>query len=1013
MKLRLAVGTALFGGALASLLLAACGAEPEGGVPPSPAAPGEQVQAAEPAEEAATPAPAMPTSQPARRLRANGLPVGVKPYRGVDSPRRTNVAAQCNNPKLSYFSGPIVMSPVIVPVFWSSHVNAALTAPTTGIAQFFADVTQSTTYWPWLTEYDTVGLTGGSEQSILPGSATAGVTLVPSRCASTTNCTVTDAEVQTELTNQINAKVLPAPTLDCTGNVQTIYMIEFPPNVTVQGPGIGDSCVQFCAYHNTGTYGTNAVPLIYGVLADEFTGTCKTGCGTNATALENATSTASHELVEAVTDPDIGLDLQANYAAPAGWGDNNNDCGEIADICDNDGKGDTITVSGRTWTVQELWSNKQGQCTSTGTALPVCSGTTLTNCRLCSCGDDGGACSGNTSVCETTSTNVLFGGCEQCTSLDDTCTGGSTCQQSTTPAKDDICACTPITACPAGDNCGTISNGCGGTLSCGTCAAPQTCGGGTPSNPNVCGCTPITACPAGDNCGTISNGCGGTISCGAACAAPQTCGGGGTPNVCGCTPATTCPAGDNCGTVPNGCGGTVSCGTCSGTQTCANNVCSACVPITSCPAGDNCGTISNGCGGTISCGAACASPQTCGGGGTPNVCGCTALAACPAGSNCGTLPNGCGGTLLCGGACSSPQTCGGGGTANVCGCSPLTACPAGSNCGTLPDGCGGTLNCGGACTAPQSCGGGGTPNVCGGCVPATSCPGGQNCGTASDGCGGTLDCGTCVSPQTCGGGGTGNVCGCTSLNVCPAGDNCGSVPDGCGGIIPCGTCDPGQVCQGNTCVAGGSSSSSGGASSSGTTSSGGASSSSGTTSSGGASSSSGGASSSGTTSSGGASSSGTTSSGGASSSSGGASSSGTTSSGGASSSSGTTSSGGSSSGAGGGSTGGSSGAGGGSAGGSSGAGGGSSSGGGSGTGGGISFGSSSGSGTGGGAGGGSGNGGSGNGNGGSGVTGTPGQKGGCNCETAGDPVDTSPVSLSAFGMLALAGVIRSRKRRSA
>jgi hypothetical protein len=36
-----------------------------------------------------------------------------------------------------------------------------------------------------------------------------------------------------------------------------------------------------------------------------------------------------------------------------------------------------------------------------------------------------------------------------------------------------------------GLNCGTIPDGCGGTLTCGVCTAPQTCGGGGVAN--VCG----------------------------------------------------------------------------------------------------------------------------------------------------------------------------------------------------------------------------------------------------------------------------------------------------------------------------------------------------------------------------------------------------------------------------------------------------------------------------------------------------------------------------------------------
>jgi hypothetical protein len=64
--------------------------------------------------------------------------------------------------------------------------------------------------------------------------------------------------------------------------------------------------------------------------------------------------------------------------------------------------------------------------------------------------------------------------------------------------------CTPTTCAALGANCGTVDDGCGGSLSCGTCASPETCGGGTD---NVCGC--IANC-TDRVCG--SDGCGG--SCG-------------------------------------------------------------------------------------------------------------------------------------------------------------------------------------------------------------------------------------------------------------------------------------------------------------------------------------------------------------------------------------------------------------------------------------------------------------------------------------------------------------------
>ncbi len=184
----------------------------------------------------------------------------------------------------------------------------------------------------------------------------------------------------------------------------------------------------------------------------------------------------------------------------------------------------------------------------------------------------------------------------------------------------------------------------------------------------------------------------------------------------------------------------------------------SCTPTTCAALGANCGSVSDGCGGTLECGT-CSAPAhphgsgriTCGGGGTPNVCGCSPRSCKEADADCGTISDGCGGKLVCG-SCHEPKTCGGGGVANACGCKPTTCAEAGVNCGSVPDGCGGTLDCG-SCKTPETCGGGGTPNVCG-CKSTVTCAGaGANCGSISDDCGGTLDCGSCSAPESCGGGG--------------------------------------------------------------------------------------------------------------------------------------------------------------------------------------------------------------------------------------------------------------------
>jgi len=110
------------------------------------------------------------------------------------------------------------------------------------------------------------------------------------------------------------------------------------------------------------------------------------------------------------------------------------------------------------------------------------------------------------------------------------------------------------------NECGVVDDGCGETLDCGGCAAPDTCGGG--GEDNVCGCSPVTCDELGAECGVVPDGCGGMLSCGG-CSDPEKCGGAGVSNRCGCTPATTCEeVSAECGNPSDGCYGTLSCPYC-------------------------------------------------------------------------------------------------------------------------------------------------------------------------------------------------------------------------------------------------------------------------------------------------------------------------------------------------------------------------------------------------------------------------------------------------------------------
>jgi hypothetical protein len=134
-------------------------------------------------------------------------------------------------------------------------------------------------------------------------------------------------------------------------------MIYFPPGKTITQGG-SSSCVAggFCAYHGTTSSTLNSKHVLYGVLPDMQPGSgCATGCGTSTT-FGNYTSVTSHELVEAMTDADVGI--ATTFAPPLAWYDQTN--GEIGDICN--GQQGSYTANGTTYTIQLEFSNSANNC---------------------------------------------------------------------------------------------------------------------------------------------------------------------------------------------------------------------------------------------------------------------------------------------------------------------------------------------------------------------------------------------------------------------------------------------------------------------------------------------------------------------------------------------------------------------------------------------------------------------------------------------------------------------------
>jgi hypothetical protein len=227
---------------------------------------------------------------------------------------------------LTFFGGPTLTHVSVHPVFWNANVQFQ-----TNLNAFYKAVTNSTLY-DMLRQYSSIGR----------GSGVNGV--VDNR----TTTSVSDAAIHTELNRLFTAGTLPLPT------ASNYYPVHFPAGVTITGPDGSRSCQVFCAYH--GTYVRNGVNVNYGVVPDQGGG-CAGGCGRNAQRVNNLDSVSSHELIEATTDPAVGL--ATTFAAPLAWYDRVN--GEIGDIC-NGQQGTTVGGDGVTYTIQLEFSNSANNC---------------------------------------------------------------------------------------------------------------------------------------------------------------------------------------------------------------------------------------------------------------------------------------------------------------------------------------------------------------------------------------------------------------------------------------------------------------------------------------------------------------------------------------------------------------------------------------------------------------------------------------------------------------------------
>ena len=272
--------------------------------------------------------------------------------------KNISAAARTTTKTLTYYGGKIIPNAKVIQVLYGTGTYASYVAPTGAATTgaFYSGVLGSS-YVTWLngdykttTPAQTIGTgTFAGQVQITPSAANAPST--QNICTKSGALRVKDTQIQAELKAQIAAGTLPAPDLN------TYYAIYFPAGVGIsQGTSCSGVSGGFCAYHGTVPAAGTVSEFYYGVIPD-FTGAAfATGCGTS-TQYGNVTSVSSHELIEAITDPEVGI--ATVLGKPLAW--YNNTYGEIGDICN--GQQATITgTDGASYVVQKEWSNSGQIC---------------------------------------------------------------------------------------------------------------------------------------------------------------------------------------------------------------------------------------------------------------------------------------------------------------------------------------------------------------------------------------------------------------------------------------------------------------------------------------------------------------------------------------------------------------------------------------------------------------------------------------------------------------------------
>jgi len=222
--------------------------------------------------------------------------------------------------------GGVLAKPKIVTVTWAGDENAAA-------LQTFDDTLVASSYWATTTsEYGVGPATSGAANHVV----------VPTPPTSPWDVADIDTWIQQTATS--------APAGWPANDSETLYVLFIP--TTVQVTDSGQNACDFYGGYHTQTYDNNGLnPVIYALIPE--------GCYSlsGMPLMQTATESASHELVEGVTDPSGYAGWDAFPPNNLAWSLWNDDQTEVADACESYTDGYYLGTGDLPYWLSRTWSN--------------------------------------------------------------------------------------------------------------------------------------------------------------------------------------------------------------------------------------------------------------------------------------------------------------------------------------------------------------------------------------------------------------------------------------------------------------------------------------------------------------------------------------------------------------------------------------------------------------------------------------------------------------------------------